>query len=79
MTAILKDKELTKIMSHLFLSVLVIVSYLITAILGTPDAMLQNGAILVLGFWFGAMGSGKVKDTIQKKKNTNEEEGGPNE
>jgi hypothetical protein len=65
--AMLKNSEVTAIVFHFILSIVIIGAYLITVIMKAPDTMLQSAALIVVGYWFGKVGD-KVLTSSKKTK-----------
>jgi hypothetical protein len=59
------------LMSHVIITVTVIVAYLITVYLGKPDEGLKVAIPIILGYWFGNMGKEGIR---VKKENSSVEE-----
>jgi hypothetical protein len=53
--------EVLKLGAHLLISIVVLLLYGYTVAIGKPDTTLQNFALLIGGYWFGAMGNSAVK------------------
>ena len=64
----LKNSEVTAIVFHFILSIAIVGAYVTTVILEKPDATLQNAALLVVGYWFGAVGGSKLATALKGKK-----------
>lgn len=63
--------EVTYIVAHLVITLSVLGVYLVTLIKGAPDTTLQNLLLIIGGYWFGAMGAGKLKDALSKGDSNN--------
>lgn len=71
-----KRMEVLTLMAHLIISLFVLGGYLFTVAIGQPDTTLQNLALIIGGYWFGAVGGTKVKDVLQKRKEDKQNPGG---
>lgn len=60
--------EVLKLGAHLAISIVVLLLYGYTVAIGKPDTTLQNFALLIGGYWFGAMGSAATVKKIAGKK-----------
>jgi tetrahydromethanopterin S-methyltransferase subunit E len=60
------------IVAHLIITITVIVAYLITLYLGKPDDVFKIAIPVIIGYWFGAMGSNTIRGN---KKETKKEDG----
>jgi len=58
--------DVMAIMFHFIISVVIVGSYVATVVLGKDDATLQNLALLVAGYWFGAVTKVGVDKLTQK-------------
>jgi len=56
-----------KIMLHFWITIAIFGGYLYTAVIGHPDATLQGGVLLSLGYWFGMRGAKQKKDEVETK------------
>jgi hypothetical protein len=55
------------LMSHVIITLALIMVYAYTIHLGLPDQTLQNILLIMAGYWFGAMGMDKIKGKAVKK------------
>jgi len=69
------DKGVLIIMSHLIITVLILIGYMLTAYHGHADDTLKYILFSVVGYWFGAIGLPKTTD----KQNDNSKGGNANE
>ena len=60
-------QEVLYLMSHLIITLAFIGVYLYTTMIGAPDETIKTVITVIVGYWFGAMGSDKVKNAFQKK------------
>ena len=52
-----KDMEVVKLMSHLIITLAIILGYVaLIFVKGTSDATLQGCIFAIIGYWFGAVG-----------------------
>jgi uncharacterized membrane protein YfcA len=49
------------LMSHLIVTLAVIGAYMFTLYKGTPDEALRTALTMIIGYWFGAMGSKAIR------------------
>lgn len=59
------------VMAHLVITLAIIVGYLFSLYTGHPDTTFQSALYVIIGYWFGAVGFDKIKNS--KNKN----DGGP--
>lgn len=67
--------EVFYVVAHLLITLSLLAGYMYSVHIGSPDTTLQNGILIVLGYWFGSMGADKVKglmDNSRKGGNENE-------
>lgn len=55
------------LMAHLIITLAVIAAYLITLYLGKPDEALKIAIPVIIGYWFGAMGSNTLGKRTEEK------------
>ena len=60
-------------MAHLLITLAVIGAYLYTFYVGKPDEALKTAITIIIGYWFGAMGTQALRSN---KKDTKNEESG---
>ena len=67
MSSILKSVEGLYLMAHLIITLVIIVAYTTLKAVGIEDDSFSNLLFILGGYWFGAMGTSKVKDKATTK------------
>lgn len=53
------------LMSHLIVTVLMLVVYVVFAYLGKPLTTIENMLLVIVGYWFGAIGTNAIRPSNQ--------------
>lgn len=61
------------LMSHMVITLAVIGAYLYTFHKGQPDEALKTAITIIIGYWFGAMGSQAIRSKKVSKNEDGEE------
>jgi hypothetical protein len=62
------------IVAHLIITLAVIGAYILTLYLGKPDEIFKVAIPVIIGYWFGAMGSKEIRSNKKNSKNEESEE-----
>ncbi|MEK5036411.1 hypothetical protein MKY96_33815 [Paenibacillus sp. FSL R7-0302] len=69
--------EVLTIVSHLIITLVILLGYVVTLLTGHNDTTLQNMLLLVGGFWFGMTGKTAITKPKDKPDSTPTDDGGP--
>jgi TctA family transporter len=61
------------LMAHLLITLVVIGGYIYSMHNGQPDETLKGMVILIMGYWFGAVGMDKIKGNKQQQETVQSE------
>ena len=53
------------LMSHLIVTVLILVVYVAFAYMGKPLTTIENMLLVIVGYWFGAIGTNAIRPSNQ--------------
>ncbi len=65
-----KNREGLYIVSHLIVTLVLVIGYVTLRILGQQDATLENVLLIIAGYWFGAVKNVDVKGAMNRNKKT---------
>jgi type III secretory pathway component EscS len=55
------------ITSHLIITLVVIIGYIICVVRGISAPQLETMAFMIMAYWFGAMGANKINKSMENK------------